>query len=211
VDNINNKYNNDYISNYSGDEKIDYLLKVSENKYKYILHKIFPHMFGCKFESEDKWIDIINKSKYIIFIKRKFLDIFLSEKKTHITKKYCKIDTSENQIKFNIKEYEMYYKNKYIEWFQKTKQKCIELNKPFIVLDYDIIKNIESREDQIIYCIQKLKQIIDDDLNSFPKEEWHKEWFVKQDNSENYSQKISNYEEVKDFIEDKLQHLNNII
>jgi hypothetical protein len=208
INSINHKYNNEEIANYSGDEKIDYLLKKSEEKY--ILHKIFPNMF-YKQLLKDKWVDIINKSKYIIFIKRNFLDVFLSEKKIHITNTFALLDTSEIQIEFIINDYIMYKDNIYKEWFQKTKDKCTELNKPFIVLDYDIIKNISTKELQINYCIQKLEEIIDDEFSIIPKENRYNELFVKQDTAENYSQKISNYEAVKVFIENNKIHVNNII
>jgi hypothetical protein len=200
VNAVNKKYREEIPTNYSKDEIIDHLLTVSEEKY--IVHKIFPFMFqGQEYSS------IINRSKYVIFIKRNFLDVFISNKKARQIKRWLFVDTSEMTIYFDIKEYladKKYYEN----WFKNTKTLCEVLNKPFVIIDYDIIVAMDSEEDQIQYCIEKLKQVTGGNFYAEMKNEgFYAKPIVKQDIQNDYSKKISNYQEVRYFIKNKENHV----
>lgn len=188
-------------------EIIKYLL--NHAKEKFVIHKIFPHMFidDNKSYNQQKLIELIIFSNYIIFIKRNLLDVFISEKKTHITNKWIHIDTSNIKIHFDIDEFNKYIKN-YKEWFRYTKQKCIELDKPFINIDYDELMTIENDNDRVLHIVTKMKGIIKDELTINDKSF---NYITKQDKAESYEDKIENYEEVKDFISNKDNFINDIV
>jgi len=201
---INKKYINFIdIENKNAFEIIDSLLNIS--KEKYILHKIFLQFFK-DYKNNENIFSIINKSNYIIFIKRNFLDIYISLKKVKISNKWGLIDTSDIKIHFDIKEFKTYEKN-YKEWFHYIKQKCIELDKPFITIDYDELMVIQNDNDRLQHILSKLKLIINDELTI--NKEFN--YMTKQDNSEKYEDKIENYEEVKDFISNKDNFINDIV
>jgi hypothetical protein len=115
-------------------------------------------------------------------------------------------DTSDIKIHFDIKEFKTYEKN-YKEWFHYIKQKCIELDKPFITIDYDELMVIQNDNDRLQHILSKLKLIINDELTI--NKEFN--YMTKQDNSEKYEDKIENYEEVKDFISNKDNFINDIV
>lgn len=204
---INTKYYFNDLEKKEPFEIIIYLM--NQSKEKYVIHKIFPHMFieNNKSYDQHKLIELINFSNYFIFIKRNLLDVFISEKKTHITKKWIRIDTSDIKIHFDIDEFNN-YTNNYKEWFRYTKQKCMELEKPFIIIDYDELMTIEHDNDRIFHIVTKMKCIIKDELTINDK---NFNFMTKQDNAESYEDKIENYEEVKDFISNKDNFINDIV
>jgi hypothetical protein len=207
---INKKY---FISDFEKKksiEIIEHLLNYSEEKY--IIHKIFSYSFNTyienyDYESNDELRNLFKLSQYFLFIKRNFLDCYISEKKAKITKKYRFIDTSDIKIIFGIEEFN-FFKNYWKEWFKYTKQKCIELNKNFVVFDYDELIKLENENDKNNYCFDKIKEIICDEI-TFKINNNKK--LIKQDKSENYEDKIENYEEVKSYLENKENFINDII
>jgi hypothetical protein len=204
---INPNYYSNQLEKKEPFQIISYLME--QSKEKYLIHKIFPHMFIDKKISYDqlKIIEIINFSNHIIFIKRNLLDVFISEKKTHITNKWIRIDTSDIKIKFDVDEFNI-YKNNYKEWFQYTKKICIELDKQFITIDYDELMTIQNDNDRLQHIVTKMKFIIKDNLTINDK---NFNYMTKQDTAERYENKIENYEEVKDFISNKDNFINDIV
>jgi len=204
---INYKYYIHDLEKKDSFEIIKYLL--NHTKEKFVIHKIFPHMFMDNNKSYDqhKLTELIFFSNYIIFLKRNLLDVFVSEKKTHITNKWVHIDTSDIKINFDIGEFNE-YKKRYEKWFQFTKQKCMELEKPFITIDYDELMTMENDNDRLLHIVTKMKYIIKDELTIINKEF---NYITKQDNSEKYEDKIENYDEIKDFISNKDIFFNDIV
>jgi len=197
---VNKKYQRDIQSNCSKDEIIDHLLSVSEEKY--VVHKIFPFMF-----QETEYTNIVDRSNYIIFIKRNFLDVFISNTKANQIKQWLMVDTTDLSIHFDITEYsndKQYYEN----WFKNIKSMCDISNKPFVIIDYDVIVSMNSEEEQINYCVEKIREITGDDFQiETTNLMFYNKPVFKQDTLGDYSKKLSNYSEVSDFIENRTNHI----
>ena len=213
---ISNKYYYVGLELLDPENIIDYLLKKSNEPY--LVHKIFKDMFPLLIHNNTtnsckegvvclKYDRILNSSQYIFFIKRNTLDIFISEKKIHITQKYTFENTTSIKIEFNIDEYTN-YRNSYLKWFEIAREFCDRENKKYVIIDYDELMKLDNEECQLKYCIEKLQPILDIQLTIY---ENNKTSITKQDLSTRYEDKISNYYEVKEFIENAGNHTNTVV
>jgi hypothetical protein len=202
---INKKYYYPDLEKKDSLDIIEYLINKEE---KYLIHKIFRAMF-CNDYFDIDLLNIIIKSNFIFFIKRNFLDIYISEKKAKITNKYVGLDTSNIKIYFDINDFNNHLEY-YKIWFQIAKQKCYEVNKTFIILDYDEIIKLENEIEMINFVYDKFLSLTNDNL-SLNMNYKHNYKMTKQDNAKSYEDKIENYEEVKDFISNKDDFINDIV
>ena len=129
---------------------------------------------------------------YIIILERKnIIDRFISQTKAIKLNKWGNIDTTNYKIKFNIKKYKNWYKVKHIriyeEYFRLVKNNYTYIEYNETINFSNIIKKIKNIFPELI---------LKDNSNKCLK---------IQDKSKNYNDKITNYDEVKDFIEEELK------
>ena len=211
---INTKY---YLPEFETSSPIDIInILMKNSSEKYVIHKIFANHFKYnnynntqKYDFnnklyENKYNNLLLKSSAICFIKRNLLDMYISLEKTKITNQWHNYNSTNIKIIFNIEEF-IKYKNNILAWFKMSKQNCIKLGKPIIVLDYDELNQL-SEEDQLKYCKSKFTDSLNDDfqynINLISRTK-------KQDLSANYCDKISNYDDVNEFINNKNNFINN--
>lgn len=215
---------NQYINICSNHELFNKIECFINKKYKYIintelleLRKIDPLMFFNKIISEMKepiishkmlldqckdikLIDsIIKQSKFIIFLHRNPIDQYISLLKAYKSTKWIIADTTNIKIRFDISEYN---NNEKIanSMYVNIKDICISNSIKFIQIYYEYFHKM-NQKDQVEYLSLILTNYIDIDI--IIKNNYYN-IFKKQDLSKSYADKIENYEEVKDFIENEL-------
>jgi len=169
-----------YFNNYMNDI-------ISEN---IKIFKILEHQLTL--ENQFK---IINNTDFIFILKRNLLDTFISDRKAKIINKYMNVDTSDISININLNEYNLFVKKKE-EWFNKIINYLNSNNKKYIIIEYEQFYNLNINQ-KMDYLKKILKDNINIDLNL---NETLVEELQKQDNNNNYKQKITNYEEVKNIL-----------
>jgi hypothetical protein len=169
-----------YFNNYMNDI-------ISEN---IKIFKILEHQLTL--ENQFK---IINNTDFIFILKRNLLDTFISDRKAKIINKYMNVDTSDISININLNEYNLFVKKKE-EWFNKIINYLNSNNKKYIIIEYEQFYDLNINQ-KMDYLKKILKDNINIDLNL---NETLVEELQKQDNNNNYKQKITNYEEVKNIL-----------
>ena len=125
----------------------------------------------------------------IILDRTQIIDRYISYVTASISKKWINCDTTNYKINFNINDYKSfkeYHKYCYDNYFRIVKN--------YTYIEYSDIINRDS-------IIGKIKDI-------FPKlilKKTLNECLKKQNNHSNYYDKIINYDEVKNFIEEELK------
>ena len=182
-------------------EIISFLIKNDPEKYfnnymndiiteKIKLFKMLEHQLTV--ENQFK---IINNVTFTFILKRNYLDTFISDRKAKQLNKYANVDTSDIIININLNEYNLFVKKKE-EWFNKIINYLNSNNKKYIIIEYEKFYNLNINEKMnLLQKILKNNLNIDLNLNETLIEE-----LQKQDNNNNYKQKISNYEEVKNIL-----------
>lgn len=202
---INEKNINKILKEYNLENSNDLNLLVHKNPLNFlenviklsnepiISHKIFSEHLDFNYINL-----IINKSDFLIILKRKFIDIYISKKRAIEMQKYhdnpwININTTDYKIDFDKNEYENQLNN-YNDWFKKI-NKTIKLNnKNYVIIDYDRFFNLNI-EDQINLINKELSKSIPNYLLNYI--EINKNNLLqKQDKSNDYITKINNY---KDF------------
>ncbi len=169
-----------YFNNYMNDI-------ISEN---IKIFKILEHQLTL--ENQFK---IINNTNFIFILKRNLLDTFISDRKAKIINKYMNVDTSDISININLNEYNLFVKKKE-EWFNKIINYLNSNNKKYIIIEYEQFYNLNINQK-----MNYLKEILKDNINiDLDLNETLVEELQKQDNNNNYKQKITNYEEVKNIL-----------
>ncbi len=199
--NCNQKNKNLIIKKY---EK-DYLKLTTDINYqieilKYLSENCNEEFFIFKIFLEQTSIEILQKMikeniiYHIIILERKnIIDRFISERKAIMLNKWHKFDTTNYKIEFNIQKYKSfknYHKECYSKYFTIVKDN-------YTYIEYNETINLDS-------IIKKIKSI-------FPElilKDNSNECLEIQDKSKNYNDKITNYDEVKYFIEEELKTFN---
>ena len=190
LDAMTNIYKNKDLSKYSRNDPIlflENLIKISNEPI--VSHKIFPEHISL-----DHVYQILNKSNYVIILKRKFIDVYISKKRAISMLKshkdpWIKINTTNYKIEFLPTEYES-QKKIYDQWYQKTLEYIKKNNIKYIILDYDCFHQLSITEQKYLLQsnIQKNLDISISCNHTIPT-------LSKQDKSNNYKTKIKNYEE----------------
>lgn len=163
---------------------------ITENN---ILFKLFlDHL------SQNETENILIKSKMVIILKRNFVDMFISKQKAVLLNKYSQINTTDIKIIFDFKEYEnikAYYEKLFVVYDIFLKKNNI----PFVVINYEEFHTLSLKEQQLFmkniwdtYIPENAINII---KNATPIT------FFKQDISNDYKDKISNYTEFLEYFE----------
>jgi len=144
----------------------------------------------------DKSTKILSYSSLVLFLKRDYLDVYISNEKASLLNKYSNIDTTNIKIKFDHCKYEkkINYNNKY---YQLLRDFIIENNIPYVDIHYDSFHKLNIKEQQLF-----LKDVFDKYLtgnNIQMNENIGEIGFFKQDLSSSYEDKIENYEEFLEF------------
>ena len=169
------------------DHDLDILNFLLENcKEKYFLFKLFKWQL-----TEKKVNEIIEKSDYIIIIERKNkIDTYISGVKAHQINSWANKDTSEIKINFNIEDFSKHkqnHENTYRYYHEKCK------NKKVLNLSY-----------QQTFVKENFYTLISNFITDLDIDYKTSDQLPIQDKENEYSKKISNYEEVKDFIAQEL-------
>jgi hypothetical protein len=177
------KMYNKYLKYKNECHNLDILNFLLENcKKKYFLFKLF------KWHLDKKQVDeIIERSDYVIILERKNkIDTYISGKKAIQLNLWKYNDTSDIKINFDIKdfsEHKQLHENTYNYYHEKCK------NKKVLNLSY-----------QQTFDKENFYKIISNFIHDLNINYETSEQLPIQDKERDYSKKISNYEEVKDFI-----------
>lgn len=187
---------------YALDNPYEYIQFIDENvPDKYLFSKIqIPYLIQ---KHDDLIKKILSyKNCKLIIVKRNLLDSYISEKKAEMANKWSKVDTTDMKITINPEEYVKYYSrinSAYIKIINIIKS----LNKEYLIINYDDIhkNNINDREKTNI-IISKLKTInLNLEINNTKYEKM--EFLFLQDKNKDICEKISNYDELKSYLDDK--------
>lgn len=199
------KYEKDLIIKKYGEK---YLEKTTDPKYhleilKYLSENSNKEFFIFKimlFQTTSEFLEKMIKDNliyHIIILERKnMIDKFISQRKAELLNKWQSYDTTNTKIKFNIINYGWYKKyriNLHKEYFRLLKKNY----KYYTYIEYNETINFDSIIKKIKGMFPEL--ILKDNSNKCLK---------IQDKSKNYNDKIENYDEVKDFIEEELKTFN---
>ena len=197
-----NDYNKDLIIKKYGEnyfkitKDINYQIEIL----KYLSENCNEEFFIFKVFLEQSSIEILQKMikenifYHIIILERKnIIDRYISFEKAIELNKWIYNDTTNYKIEFNIQKYESfknYHKECYSKYFKIVKDN-------YTYIEYNETINLDS-------IIKKIKSIFPELIlrnNS-------NNCLEKQDKSKNYNDKITNYDDVKDFIEEELKTFN---
>ena len=193
---INEKYLDLYLNQNQNQNRknpilfLNKLMDISEEPI--ISHKIFPEHLDINIVYK-----IIDKSNYVLIVKRNFIDVYISYKKAmDMMNKYkyknpwIKIDTTNYKIDFDIDEYEQ-QKKCYDDWYTNLLSYITKTNKKYYFIDYVDFHKLSLEEKQNLIK-SKLQTIIPSHLLEINK---YTETLLKQDKSTDYKTKINNYDE----------------
>lgn len=211
--NINSEIFNKYESHCNNDNKQLIISRYGENYLKittdinyqieilkYLSENCNEEFFIFKIFLDQTSIEILQKMikeniiyRIIILERKNIIDRFISQRKARMLNKWDKFDTTNYKIEFNIQKYESfknYHKKCYSKYFTIVKDN-------YTYIEYNETINLDS-------IIKKIKSIfpeliLNDNSNHC---------LEKQDKSKNYNDKITNYDDVKDFIEEELKTFN---
>jgi hypothetical protein len=168
---------------------VDRLLECCDEDY--LIHKVFADQV-----TEDEIKLLIRRSDIVCFILRNHIDRYISYLKAVKTSKFINYDYTGVKVVFDQNEFASLMATTE-RWFETTSALCDTMGKPTMAIDYDELTILTER-DQILYCRDQLTQLLGEELCiDFEKEHFT---VTKQDHSTSYSDMISNYEEVKEFI-----------
>ena len=161
-----------------------------------LIYKIFPeHLPPHKVEK------LLNISDLVIVNQRNILDTYISLEKAkdlvhqNVPNPWIKINTSNLKINFEENNFRL-EREKYESWYEKNLEYLQEKNIPFVRLNYESFHELNNLEKQKFLQGIWLKYL-PPDLSVL--EERDSEMLEKQDTSTSYEEKISNYEEVKEY------------
>ena len=200
---LNNKYLHDlmvvkYGINYKSIitskfyEILIYLKKICNKEF--LIFKCFLNHLDSK---KIKYL-IDNKIIHYTFIleRTNIIDKFISLQKVRIHNSWSQKDTSNIQINFNISEYEK-YKKKHIKIYDTFSN--LVKNTKYTYFKYNDIVDITDFVNKILDILPKLQ--VNYEINNLQI------FTNKQDNEENYSKKIKNYNDIKNYFKDELKNL----
>jgi hypothetical protein len=185
--NITDYYNTDIDKLYEKikHNPINLLEKISEYcEENIILFKLFNWQLN-----NDNVKKIIECAYRVIFLKRNYIDTFISHEKAQKINKYENINTDNIKIFFDFQKFNKYKKINDI-WFSDTYEHVNKCKINHIIINYEDFHMLSNSEKQIF-----LKSFfLDDDIcmkdiNHFVP------LFIKQDNTSDYSDKIINYDD----------------
>jgi hypothetical protein len=139
---------------------------------------------------------ILLNSSLIIFLKRDYLDVYISHEKAKLLNEFENIDTTNIKINFDPLNYES-KNNYYNNYYHILRDFIIENNIPYVDIHYDSFHKLNVKEQQMF-----LKDIFDKYLignNIQFKEKVDPLHFFKQDRSYSYREKIENYDEFLEY------------
>tara|TARA_B100000963_G_scaffold355209_1_gene373024 strand:- start:41 stop:817 length:777 start_codon:yes stop_codon:yes gene_type:complete len=159
-------------------------------KEEILIYKIFPEHLP-----EFKVRKLLLISDLVIFNERNFVDTFISlvkakeQVRQNIPNPWIKVDTTPLKIHFDSGEYEL-EKETHDSWFNKNMSYVREKNIPFVRLNYESFHKLN--------ILEKQKMLQGIWLKYFPEKltimlERDSELLEKQDRSQKYQDKISNY------------------
>ena len=182
------KYGNNY-TNFILKNKLqcEALLYLAENcEEEFLVFKCFLNQLS---KEQIKYLIDNNHIYYtIIFERRNTLDSYISSKKASKINKWGNVSTSHIKIEFNIDDY-IKSKKRHLNVY-KFYHKILRNVKNHSYIEYKDTFNVTNFLDQIKSLIPELS------INNISEHFCKK----KQDNSNDYKDKIINYEEVKEFI-----------
>ena len=145
---------------------------------------------------------MLDISDLVIVNQRNFVDTFISLEKAkelvqqNIPNPWIKVDTTNLKIYFEPEKFKL-EKEKYENWYDRNLFHIQKKNIPFVRLNYESFHQLNNLEKQKFLQAIWLKYL-PPDLTVI--EEKDSEMLEKQDTSQTYLDKISNYEEVKSLL-----------
>lgn len=177
--------------------KIMHIQGNQRNQHLIIVNKIFHYHFNKNISY------IINKTPFIIILYRNPIDTYISNLKFNKTNKYKCYDTTQLKIHFNIDDY-IHYKEILIKWFNYIKSESIINKTVFVEMYYEKIHGLSFVEQH-----KYIKTILENHLPQYKFQYKLREPTIyKQDKSIKYKDKILNYEEVKEYINNECSIYN---
>ena len=202
---INEKYLNTMIRHYEETDItkivkenpilfLEYLINISEEPI--VSHKIFPEHLALNIVYK-----IIDKSDYLLIMKRNFIDVYISNKRAmNMIKEYkdpwINIDTTNYKIEFDKDEFKFQKKN-FDDWYENTLNYIVKKNKKYYLIDYDCFHKLNLEDKQLLIKTQ-LCEVISPDLLEINT---NIDTLKKQDKSSDYKTKIINYNEFINYID----------
>lgn len=145
---------------------------------------------------------IIDKSEFLIIMKRNPIDMYISYKKASEMEQknmyddpWCNVDTTNYKIIFNITEFEE-REHSLKSWYEKIFNYISKMQKKYCLLDYDDFHKLNLFEQQLLIK-KNISEVIPSDLLNINT---NITTIKKQDRSVNYKDKIINYDEVSNYI-----------
>jgi hypothetical protein len=157
--------------------------------------------------SMDKSHNILSYSSLVVFLKRHYLDVYISNEKASLVNKYSNIDTTNIKIKFDPHKYESKV-NYYDKYYHILRDFIIENNIPYVDIHYEPFHKLNIKEQQFF-----LKDIFDKYLignNIQMNENIDEIRFFKQDQCSSYRDKIENYDEFLEYFKQKNKICNGV-
>lgn len=172
---------------------LDTLIEVSEEPV--LSQKIFPAHLEL-----NTVYKIIDKSAYLLIMKRNFTDVYISHKRAISMLKTCNnpwvyIDTTNYKVTFNKEEFER-QKQIFNEWYDSTLNYITKNNKNYFIINYETFHELSLSDKQVLLR-KKLSEVMPSDLLDITTTI---EPLNKQDKSSDYQTKFSNYEEFKEYM-----------
>lgn len=156
-----------------------------------IMFKIFPYHLNY-----EKTKEILKMSSFVIFLKRNYIDNFISTTKAINTNKYMKVDTSNIKIYFDKEKY-ILRKELIKNWFSEMCNFTKNNNIQSIDIDYDTFHMLSNKEKQLFLNTNIFCKF---DCVSMKSIDEYKSSYFKQDTKKNYKDKIINYDDFLHFI-----------
>lgn len=162
--------------------------------YTFTSYKIFDGQ-----TSMDKLIEVLKESSLVLILKRNPIDRFISEKKASIEGRYCNHDSSGISVNFNVEEY-IKRSNGVKKYLDMVEHICYESSIPHHTIRYEHFHSLSLDRRQLF--VKNMLPDVNVPIKTLNESDM---CFEKQDRETDYSKKITNYEEVKEFINSELE------
>lgn len=179
--------------------KLEIIKKISKVPgYDFVSFKIFENQVSVK-----ELNGIINIVDFCITIKRNDIHRYISFEKSLLSNKWANYDYSNLKIFFSINKYSS-KKKKIVSFFKTASDICKKLNKKNLILNYETFCELNTQQ-KCDFLYQKIfQENFCDILMNRQSVANIKTHFQKQNNQNDLSMVIENYNEVKNFIDSEL-------
>ena len=174
-------------------------------EYKYVLLKVTPAKRNLINKIGLKYI-VNDKNSEVFFFFRNILDIYISSLKAKEVKTWSNVDTTKIILKIDKEKFYDFYKS-YVKWIF-TNIEELKYTKNVMYFNYEDIFN--NKKEIITKFLKSFNDLIavNDYRNDHNNALKVLEKFTKQDKSINWKNKISNSDEIDEFIRSKNIILN---